>query len=133
MPSGRDWEYEQTVPVLFQSFAAYPLILSDDAKLAVYHAACAIELATEIMVDLYTFFRPPAPYHQLYVLTASEVASSHDAAQRLGVKGGNDRCSGQQMYARLRRQFGIKPSLEGRMGLAKWGVWLPKGARKGQL
>jgi hypothetical protein len=35
--------------------APYPLILSDDARLAVYHAACAAALATEILVDLYTF------------------------------------------------------------------------------
>jgi hypothetical protein len=52
------------------ALAAYPLILSDDARLAVYHAACAAELATEILVDLYTFFRPPAPSPPLYVLTA---------------------------------------------------------------
>jgi hypothetical protein len=55
-----------------KALAAYPLILSDDAGLAVYHAACAAELATEILVDLYTFFCPPAPYHQLFVLTASQ-------------------------------------------------------------
>ena len=54
-----------------EALTAYPLILSDDAVLHVYHAACAVELATEILVDLYTFFRPPAPYHQLFVLTAS--------------------------------------------------------------
>jgi len=41
-----------------KALAAYPLILSDDARLAVYHAACAVELATEIMVDLYTFLKP---------------------------------------------------------------------------
>ena len=35
-----------------KALAAYPLILSDDARLAVYHAACAVQLATEIMVDL---------------------------------------------------------------------------------
>ncbi len=58
-----------------KALAAYPLILSDDAKLVVYHAACAAQLATEIMVDLYTFFRPPAPYHPLYVLTTSQTAS----------------------------------------------------------
>jgi hypothetical protein len=52
-----------------KALAAYPVILSDDARLAVYHAACAVELATEIMVDLYTFLSPPAPYHQLFVLT----------------------------------------------------------------
>jgi hypothetical protein len=69
-----------------KALAAYPLILSDDAKLAVYHAACAVELATEIMVDLYTFLSPPAPYHQLFVLTAPEVAPTHDTSGE-GVKG----------------------------------------------
>jgi len=53
-----------------KALAAYLLILSDDAKLAVYHAACAVELATEIMVDIYTFFSPPAPYDRLFVITA---------------------------------------------------------------
>ncbi len=54
------------------ALAAYPLIMSDDAKLAVYHAACAAELATEILVDLYTFFSPPAPYERLFVLAAPD-------------------------------------------------------------
>jgi hypothetical protein len=44
------------------------LIVSDEARVAVYHAACAAELATEVLVDLYTFFRPPAPYQHLFVL-----------------------------------------------------------------
>ncbi len=57
--------------------AVYPLILSDDARLAVYHAACAVQLATEILVDLYTFLNPPAPYHQLFVLTPPGVAPTH--------------------------------------------------------
>jgi hypothetical protein len=65
-----------------KTFAGYPLIQSDDADQTVYHVACAIELATEILVDLYTFFSPPAPYHQLYILTAPEAASPHDAARR---------------------------------------------------
>ena len=60
-----------------KALAAYPLILSDDAGLAVYHAACAAALATEILVDLYTFFSPPAPYQQLYVLTAPQAAPKH--------------------------------------------------------
>ena len=51
-----------------KALAAYPLIVSDDARLQVYHAACAAELATEILVDLYTFFRPPAPYQHFFVL-----------------------------------------------------------------
>lgn len=53
-------------PYCSKALAAYPLILSDDSRLAVYHAACAAALATEILVDLYTFFSPPAPYHQLF-------------------------------------------------------------------
>ncbi len=69
------------------ALAAYPLILSDDGRLAVYHAACAAELATESLVDLYTFLRPPAPYHQLYVLTASEAVPTDDTMLRAGVKG----------------------------------------------
>jgi hypothetical protein len=36
---------------------------------------CVVELATDIMADLFTFFSPPAPYHQLSVLTAPEAAS----------------------------------------------------------
>src|SRR6266852_8450647 len=63
-----------------EALAAYPLILSDDAG-AVYHAACAAELATEILVDLYTFFRTPAPYHPLYVLTAPQSASHTSAVE----------------------------------------------------
>jgi hypothetical protein len=43
-------------------------MLSDDAGFSVYHAACAAGLATEILVDLYTFFSPPTPDHQLFVL-----------------------------------------------------------------
>ena len=56
-------------PYCSKALAAYPLILTDDAGLFVYHAACAAALATEILVDLYTFLSPPAPYHQLFVLT----------------------------------------------------------------
>ena len=48
--------------------AAYPLIVSDEARLRVYHAACAAALATEVLVDLYTFFHPPAPYQHVFVL-----------------------------------------------------------------
>jgi len=69
-----------------KALVAYPLILSDDARLAVYHAACAAQLAIEIMVDLYTFFRPPAPYHQLYVLTAPQTASPQCAVEQFRQK-----------------------------------------------
>jgi hypothetical protein len=60
--------------------ASYPLILSDDARLAVYHAACAAALATEILVDLYTFFSPPAPYHQLFVLSTPEAVPPQETS-----------------------------------------------------
>ena len=72
-----------------KALAAYPLILSDDAGLAVYHAACAAALATEILVDLYTFFSPPAPYHQLFVLTPPGAAPTQETARhqaRAGVR-----------------------------------------------
>jgi len=69
--------------------AAYPLIMSDDTKQTVYHVTCALELATDLMVDLATFFNPPAPYHQLFVLTAPEAASARtprgERAQTKGV------------------------------------------------
>jgi hypothetical protein len=38
----------------------------------VYHAACAIQLATDIMVDIFTFFSPPAPYNRPFILSALE-------------------------------------------------------------
>jgi hypothetical protein len=61
-----------------KALAAYPLILSDEAKLVVYHAACAAALATDILADLYTFLSPPAPYSRLFVLTVSDAAPSHE-------------------------------------------------------
>ncbi len=66
-------------PYCSKALAAYPLILSDDAGLFVYHAACAAALATEILVDLYTFFRPPEPYQQLFVLDPTKAAPKHPA------------------------------------------------------
>ncbi|HYU74404.1 MAG TPA: hypothetical protein VEL31_17175 [Ktedonobacteraceae bacterium] len=56
----------------------YPLIMNDDARLAVFHAACAAALAIDIQVDLYTFFRPPAPFHQFFVLTTQEAGRSDE-------------------------------------------------------
>jgi hypothetical protein len=53
------------------TFAEYPLIMSDDAEQTIYHAACALQLATEILVDLFTFLHPPAPYVRLFTLTAA--------------------------------------------------------------
>ena len=39
-----------------KTLAAYPLIMGDDAKQTMYHVTCALELATDLLVDLYTFF-----------------------------------------------------------------------------
>ena len=72
-------------PYCSKALATYPLILSDDAGLYVYHAACAAALATEILVDLYTFFRPPAPYHHLFVLDPTQ--SAHEKAGTYAVNG----------------------------------------------
>src|SRR6266851_8946972 len=55
--------------------AAYPLIMSDERSQAVYHVTCALELATDLLVDLASFFHPPAPYPPLFVLTAPEAVS----------------------------------------------------------
>src|SRR5438270_788245 len=61
-----------------KALSEYPLIMNDDAGLAVFHAACAAP-ATEIIVDLSTFFRPPAPYHRLFVLDPQHSAHEQKA------------------------------------------------------
>ena len=55
--------------------AAYPLILSDDARQTVYHITCALELASDLLADVFTFFSPPAPSLPFFVLTAPDAAS----------------------------------------------------------
>ncbi len=56
--------------------AAYPLIMGDERSQTVYHVTCALELATDLLGDLATFFNPPAPYPPLFVLTAPDAASA---------------------------------------------------------
>jgi len=63
-------------PYCSQPLRSYPLIMSDDAAQTVYHAACAVELATDILVDLFTFLSPPPPYERFFVLTAPDAAPS---------------------------------------------------------
>jgi hypothetical protein len=55
----------------------YPLVMNDDAGFHVFHAACAAALAIDIQVDLCTFFNPPAPFRQFFMLTPQEV-KHHD-------------------------------------------------------
>jgi hypothetical protein len=45
---------------------AYPLIMGDDAKQAVYHMICALELASDLLAGVFPLFCPPAPYPPLF-------------------------------------------------------------------
>ena len=74
-------------PYCRKAEASYPLILSDDAGFFVYHAACAAALATEIIVDLYTFFRPPAPYQHLFVLDPRHEAVANAEMETYAING----------------------------------------------
>ena len=67
-------------PYCRKALAAYPLILSDDAGFFVYHAACAVQVATEILVDLYTFFSPPAPNPPFFVLRTPDAVAPQQTA-----------------------------------------------------
>ena len=67
---------DECCPYCGSAFADYPLIMSEDASQTVYHVACPLELATDLLVDLYTFFCPPPPYTRLFTLTAPAPAPS---------------------------------------------------------
>ena len=71
-------------PYCSQPLRTYPLIMSDDAAQTVYHAACAVELATDILVDLFTFLSPPPPYERFFVLTASDAAPQEQTTGESG-------------------------------------------------
>src|SRR6266566_2381482 len=58
-----------------KALAAYPLIMCDDADQTVYHITCALELASDLLADVFTFFSPPTPYSSLFVLTPPDAAS----------------------------------------------------------
>ncbi len=67
-------------PYCSQPLRVYPLIMSDDAAQTVYHATCALELATDILVDLSTFFSPPAAFQPFFVLQTPDAAAPQQAA-----------------------------------------------------
>ena len=75
---------KEPCPYCSQPLTTYPLILSDDAAQTVYHAACAVELATDILVDLFTFLSPPPPDERLFVLTAPDVVPPQQSAVESG-------------------------------------------------
>jgi hypothetical protein len=69
-------------PYCSQPLRSCPLIMSDDAAQTVYHAACAVELATDILVDLFTFLSPPPPYERFFVLTPPDaVPQEHPSGE----------------------------------------------------
>ena len=67
---------DELCPSCCKPLREYPLLLCDEANPSVYHVPCALQLATEILVDLFTFFSPPAPFGRLFVLTAKPPESS---------------------------------------------------------
>jgi hypothetical protein len=60
---------DELCPYCGSAYASYPLIMSDDAEQTVYHITCALQLAADLLTDLFTFFHPPAPYTRLFTLT----------------------------------------------------------------
>jgi len=89
--------------------AAYPLVMSNDAKQTVYHVTCALELATDLLVDLATFFHPPPLYPTIVCSHASRRRFCHDGMRRAGANGRRYPCS-QQTFVRLRQPFEIRHS-----------------------
>lgn len=59
---------EEPCPYCGRPLAVYSLLMSDDPQQTVYHIPCALQLATDLLVDLYTLFNPPAPCTRLFTL-----------------------------------------------------------------
>ena len=76
--------------------------MNDDAGFHVFHAACAAALAIDIQGDLYTFFRPPAPFHQFFVLTPQEAGQSDKQGGAHAVNG-HQRDQGSSLEASVHR------------------------------
>jgi hypothetical protein len=72
-----------------KALTAYPLIMCDDADQTVYHVTCALELASDLLADVFTFCSPTTPYSSLFVLTPPDAASARmpcgERAQTEGV------------------------------------------------
>ena len=78
---------DQRCPHCGSPLNGYALIMSDERGQAVYHIACALELATDLLVDLYTFFCPPAPYTRLFTLTPEATAPDQQTGGSYAVNG----------------------------------------------
>jgi hypothetical protein len=61
--------------LLLQAIGSVPAHHERDRSQTVYHVTCALKLVTDLLVDLATFFHPPASYPSLFVLTAPEAVS----------------------------------------------------------
>lgn len=61
--------------------------MNDDAGFHVFRVACAAALAIDIQVDLCTFFNPPAPFYQFFVLTTGEAACNNAPGGTDGING----------------------------------------------
>jgi hypothetical protein len=68
-------------------FQRIRLPMNDDAGFYVFHAACAAALATDLIVDMPTFFHPPAPYHQFFVLTTQAGECNNERGGTDGING----------------------------------------------
>jgi hypothetical protein len=51
-------------------------VLLGETTCPVSHAACAVKLETSILVDAFTFLRPPTPSERLFVLLAPDAVPS---------------------------------------------------------
>lgn len=69
---------DERCPYCGLALADYPLVMSDDVEQTVYHVTCALQLAADLLTDLFTFFCPPAPYTHLFTLTEHPAASDQE-------------------------------------------------------
>lgn len=69
---------DEQCPYCGLALADYPLVMSDEVGQTVYHVTCALQLAADLLTDLFTFFRPPHPYTRLFTLTEHLVAPNQE-------------------------------------------------------
>jgi hypothetical protein len=76
-PGWADRAWRSGVTPARSRLSAYPLVMSDDARAdRVPWSPARSRLATDLLVDLATFFHPPTLYQPVYVLTPPDAASA---------------------------------------------------------
>jgi hypothetical protein len=123
---------EERCPYCKKPLAAYPLVMSDDAKQTVYHVTCA----------LLPRHRPPGRSRDLLPSSnsvstivcshASRRRFCHDGMRRAGANGRRYPCS-QQTFVRLRQPFEIRHSTSRARVSCAIGIVVAVRRRKGQL